>query len=244
MKDRNLKAQIYLNENTQNSLKNCQLSETKLLGDSYLIKCKFTQNDVDFIGENNNNESLFYDVLCGDKQSTSAIVHKLDKTRYPIFRVKSLILPEEEILRNDFKLYMVVDIEGSVSGMKGVNENSNSFVGFIKIFNNNQLAYQPILFYLSILEKLQENLVLECSVQSDYDIEYDNVQLLPYYSNLNSPTPFEFIIKDNIQVFDYDEAFNDDSDSDYFYDITFFITSESKFIQSSLLILLFLVLIN
>ena len=69
MKDRNLKAQIYLNENTQNSLKNCQLSETKLLGDSYLIKCKFTQNDVDFIGENNNNESLFYDVLCGDKQS-------------------------------------------------------------------------------------------------------------------------------------------------------------------------------
>ena len=49
MKDRNLKAQIYLNENTQNSLKNCQLSETKLLGDSYLIKCKFTQNDVKII---------------------------------------------------------------------------------------------------------------------------------------------------------------------------------------------------
>ena len=142
MKDRNLKTQIYLNENTQNSLKNCQLSETKLLGDSYLIKCKFTQNDVDFIGENNNNESLFYDVLCGDKQSTSAIVHKLDKTRYPTFRVKSLILPEEETVSYDFKLRMIVDIEGSVSRMKDINENSNSFVGFIKIFKSISLIFR------------------------------------------------------------------------------------------------------
>ena len=139
---------------------------------------------------------------------------------------------------------MIVDIEGSVSRMKDINENSNSFVGFIKIFKNKQISYQLILCHIPILEKLQENLVLECSVQSHNVIEYDNVHLLPYYSNLDSPTPFEFIINDNIQVFDYDEAFNDDSGSDYFYDITFFITSESKFIQSSLLILLFLVLTN
>ena len=139
---------------------------------------------------------------------------------------------------------MVVDIEGSVSGMKDINENSNSFVGFIKIFKNKQISYQLILCHIPILEKLQENLVLECSVLSNNVIEYDNVQLLPYYSNFDSPTPFEFIINDNIQVFDYDEAFNGDSGSDDSQNITLFITLESKFIQSSLFILLFLVLTN
>ena len=237
LNNRNLKAKIYLSENSQNFLTNCKLSETEINGNIYLLKCKLTQNEVDFIGENKNNEPLFYDILCGDKQSTFAIAHKLDTTRYPIFRVKALILPEEEILRNDAILIMITDIEGSVSGMKGEENFSNYFVVFVRIIRNKQHIDAPMACYIPTPEKVEENFVIPCRVESSTGIAYDNFQLLPYYYNGNSLKPFEVIINDNIPVIDYDEVFTDEDDEDDDDYIQPIIRSESKFIQSSLLVL-------
>ena len=43
---------IYPNENTQTSFKNCKVSNVEIYKGYYLLKCKLTQNEVDSIGEN------------------------------------------------------------------------------------------------------------------------------------------------------------------------------------------------
>ena len=83
--------------------------------------------------------------------------------------------------------------------------------------------------------------IINCIVQSSKDIIYVNFQIISYYTNDGSQTSLEVIIKDNIAVFDSNEALDDDIDN--FHNIAIFITSESKIIQSSLLILSLLVLI-
>ena len=219
------------------SLKNCKVSNVEIDKGYYLLKCKLTQNEVDSIGENKKNETLVYDVLCGDKQNIGAVVHKFDKTKYPIFRVKKLVLPKEEKLGNDYYLTMIASIEGSVSGMKGLEDNSNCFVQFIRIKGNNQYEYLDMGCCAPIPENLEEDFEIGCEVSSGESIRYSSIEVIPYYNNYDSITPYEVIFNDNIQVVDYYDYFDDD----YINPIR---RSESKFIESSLLILSLLALAN
>ena len=228
---------IYPNENTQTSLKNCKVSNVEIDKGYYLLKCKLTQNEVDSIGENKKNETLVYDVLCGDKQNIGAVVHKFDKTKYPIFRVKKLVLPKEEKLGNDYYLTMIASIEGSVSGMKGLKNDGNCFSQFIRIKGNNQYEYLDMGCCAPIPENLEEDFEIGCEVFSGESISYSSIEVIPYYNNFYSISPYEVIFNDNIQVVDYYDYFDDD----YINPIR---RSESKFIESSLLILSLLALAN
>ena len=180
---------IYPNENTQTSLKNCKVSNVEIYEGYYLLKCKLTQNEVDSIGENTKNEPLVYDVLCGDKQNTGGIVHKFDKTKYPIFRVKKLVLPKEEKLGTDYILTLITNIEGSVSGMKGLEDGSNCFVQFIRIKGNREYNYLDMDCCIDTPENLEEDFEIDCQVFSRESIPYSSIEVIPYYNNYDSITP-------------------------------------------------------
>ena len=45
--------------------------------------------------------------------------------KYPVFRIKEFILLFNDSIYNIDKITLFVEIEGSVSGLKGVNENNH-----------------------------------------------------------------------------------------------------------------------
>ena len=83
---------IYPNKNVKTSLSNCIAIETEMDDGIFMIYCKMAQNELNYFSQNN--LPLAYDILCGSKEETASIVHILDKTRYPVFRVKGLVMPD------------------------------------------------------------------------------------------------------------------------------------------------------
>ena len=128
--DSNLVSKIYPNKNTNTELSNCKLVDNGLYF-SYLIYCNMSQNDINNI-EVNNNLPIAYDILCGNKEETVVVVHRLDKTRYPVYRVKQFVLPYEEDISYPNELLIIADIEGSVSGINS-NDIINTFAILIEV---------------------------------------------------------------------------------------------------------------
>ena len=150
---------------------------------------------------------------------------------------KKLVLPKEEKLGTDYILTLITNIEGSVSGMKGLEDGSNCFVQFIRIKGNREYNYLDMDCCIDTPENLEEDFEIDCEVFSRESIPYSSIEVIPYYNNYDSITPYEVIFNDNIQVVDYYDYFDDD----YINPIR---RSESKFIESSLLILSLLALAN
>ena len=162
-------------------------------------------------------------------------VHKLDKIKYPVFRVKNLVLPKEKKIQSDTKLTLITNIEGSISGMKGIKDNSNGFGSLIRIISNNKYTFYQMSCLIPTPSKLQQDFEIPCSISTENTINYDSVELTPYYSPFTDKTPFEIIINGDIKAEEYNDFYEDPEP------IIPTRRSESKFIQCSLLLLLFLV---
>ena len=232
----NLKSKIYPYKGAETGLSNCKvLPNLKFSDTSYLLHCKLTQNEVNIIEKNTNNLDVVYNVLCGDEQRTDIFVHKLDKTKYPVFRVKNLVLPKEKKIQSDSKLTLITNIEGSISGMKGIKDNSNGFGSLIRIISNNKYTFYQMSCLIPTPSKLQQDFEIPCSISTENTINYDSVELTRYYSPFTDKTPFEIIINGDIKAEEYNDFYEDPEP------IIPTRRSESKFIQCSLLLLLFLV---
>ena len=186
-----------------------------------------SQNDVNILPENNK-LPIAYDILCGSKQETVVTLHKLDTSRYPVFRVKQFVLPYEEDLSYPNEILIIADVEGSVSGIKSSNEN-NIFIVEIEI--EFDLDYAGFIYPTYLVcefqnpSKLEKEFEIPC--YSEYvfkELKYKKVVLNPYYSPLNMSTPYEVII---------DKAINGIKFAEFIQPYP----TDSKFINSPLLFL-------
>ena len=198
-------SKIYPNKNVETSLSDCKYIDIEITKDYFLIHCRIKKSEIKYF-INNIDLPLAYDVLCGIKENTSAIVHYLDKTKYPAFRVKGLVLDfyNRNIYKND-ELIMIAGIEGNLSGFDERNS-ENIFIAFIDIEKNSKITSEYILClipnnYLNINNNFEISCKFDPINRSFYS--YDSIYLTPYYVTYKVSSPFEIIIKNNIKAIEY-----------------------------------------
>ena len=156
-------------------------------------------------------------------------VRKLDKTKYPVYRVKKFVLPYEEELSYENELFIIADIEGSVSGINSNNIN-NAFAILLEAYfdDYNEPWSLDMICYIPNPKQLVKDFEISCKMT--YDLEgysYKKIYITPYYSPLDMNTPFELIINKKIRGTKYVD-----------HVITY--STNSKFIKASLLLFLYL----
>ena len=227
--DTKLISKIYPNKNNNNALSNCK-KVTDIEIDIDLIQCKMNSNEINYF-QQNDQSPLAYDILCGEKEETGAIVHELDTTKYPVFRVKELILPEEGYIDKYISFSLIVDIEGSISGFRD-NDNENAFTIYINIIKNGAKTGMELICMIPKPSYLESDFEIDCFSYLDKRFYYDNVYLAPYYSPMETKSPFEVIINSQIKATDPKE------DNPTIY------RTDSQFIRMSLFYVLILIFLE
>ena len=109
--------------------------------------------------------------------------------------------------------------------MKGIKDNSNGFGSLIRIISNNKYTFYQMSCLIPTPSKLQQDFEIPCSISTENTINYDSVELPPYYSPFTDKTPFEIIINGDMtdspkQLFImYGPNEDSEYDSMYFYQI-------------------------
>ena len=168
----------------------------------YLVSCTIRENEIGYFNysynNNNNNDSkIIYDNICGMKNSIDAIIYKLDKTKYPLLRIKDFILPNDYYLDIQYsEIILMADVEGSISGFSSTN---NLFYVFFDIENNNKRKTYELYCTPNDI-KIISNYTIKCKFNSDNKnkISYNRVILYPYVHQYDTQ-PYEVIISKSIQ---------------------------------------------
>ena len=195
-------APLYSNQNSTIALSDCGKIT---FFDFEFVYCDLKKKEIDYFNDMNNPSShpyMVYDVLCGAKEDFSTIVYKLDTSKYPVFKVKKFMLPQEKILSSESKIIGVADVEGSLTSYHTAQ--SIFFVyTYIEIQNQN---------YTSLIEcrlnkprRLMKNYLFNCYSLSDVpEIPYENIYIFPYNIPDVIINPYEVLIKDIIKAEKYD----------------------------------------
>ena len=196
-------APIYATENSEKPLSDCKyfyILETEF------VYCDIKENEVNDFQDMSAREDypLVNSIFCGYKEDTYVIVYKLDTTKYPVFKVKSLILPPGDTISSESIITGVADIEGSLSDYYA---DESIFYGFVEvdIYGYNYSAL--IECKLNRPERIMKNYLFNCSlsITPGFDVPYNNIYLYPYNIPDAIQYPYEVHIKDMIKAQKYDE---------------------------------------
>ena len=192
---------IYPNQKNLKPLSHCEKvlisEETE---DLNLIVCDLTEQEVNYfynIGTNPN--SMLYDVLCGYKDTTGAYTYKLDKEKYPIFRVKKVYLPKSGKISGDTLFQIETTIEGKLSyTFKG-----QYILGFATLENNNVNSsyYMQCDMGNPNETSIDYNITCQIQISGKEEKNYNNLYILPYITQypLDDWQPYEVILKETLQ---------------------------------------------
>ena len=192
---------IYANSKAQTPLSDC---ERKILvtGDitHNLIICNIKSNEVDYFGDNYpEKDSMSYSVLCGAKEEINTYAYKLDKTKYPIFRVKGAYLEKTMNLTSKTGFSFDVEIEGNTE-----NFNQQYFAVYAEIEYNNKNETYTMMCQTGTPGRGISETNMTCEIQigpQEGEKNYTNLYVYPYYYNtpLVVYSPYEIIMKDVIK---------------------------------------------
>ena len=200
-KDDRLLTNIYPNLNTTTKLLNCH--RIILQDRNYdLTYCRLYEYELHYFENTYNNSKYYlaYNILCGKKESIQSIIHILDKTKYPVFRVKNFIIPYEFHIRNNSLFSLIVDIEGTISNYQS-EENGFKVVAFAeKISGGNETIFLDC--YTGKPSFITKNYTINCYMYcgENYIIYYNDIYLGPYSYPLKVIEPFEVIISNFLKV--------------------------------------------
>ena len=191
---------IYANENTTNALSDCKYFKFDIME---FVYCDIKQKEVDYFDDFSklSYTPLVHNVLCGVKEESNVIVYKLDLTKYPVFKIKSLVLPKEKTINSKSVLTGIADIEGSLSGFNSV---KNIFYGFIDIESQGINSTYMISCEINNPRTIA-NYLFNCYVDIYEGIEksYDNIYLYPFNIPVQADYPYEIFIKEKIKAENY-----------------------------------------
>ena len=236
-------SKIYPNKNSNNYLKDCRpiSLEENNAGFTQIFVCNIKSEELAYF-ENAGDDSdyyLYYDVLCGDREYIPTIVKRLDKSKYPVFKITSLVLKNESVIDPYENFKIKANIEGSLSQFN--NEKNNSFVV------NAEVTYKGVkkryfgTCFLNNPTRIQTNFDMPCRFYGNNTINYDSITLSPYYYPRKKGDPFEIYISNSIKGVAIPEEFNEDSsNSGNEYDIIR--RSDSNFIKIEFTLILLLLI--
>ena len=162
--DLGLISKIYPNENIESALSNCTIIPEKP-GDNYsCIYWRLKQEEINYF-EGNEDLPLLYDIFCGVKEPMNVYVYKLDKTKYPVFKVKYFVSPKEKCLKDECVFILVSDIEGSISEFR----EGNSFYSLVNINNNDTNATDFLYCEIPKPSKIKNNYEISCYPYHDME---------------------------------------------------------------------------
>lgn len=193
------KSNIYPNVKASKPLEDCkQINFNELnFGDLnyYLVSCSIKNSELnyfDYSYNNGDNSLMAFDRFCGKKFAMNATIYLLDKTKYPLFRVKDFILPNEDLINIKSEFTLIADIEGNIYGLS---PDLLVFYVFIDIVNGNKYKTYELYCRPSSTVK-KNNYKIPCHFLTDSSIKstsYDNIILYPYTYQFDT-TPYEVII--------------------------------------------------
>lgn len=197
------------------------------------ISCDLTSNQLKEFGGENEDLPLVYDLLCGQKEEMLATVNILDKTKYPVFIIKKMILEKNYFVHHS-NITFLANMEGSISQFKG----KNAFGAFIYIFTKKKNYIEYLHCNIPKPSKLENNFELNCFIYLPNEkIYFDSVELSKYFYPKQAESPFEVIqdVEDIEIIEEEDEKENET--------IKILVPSNSRIIQFSLYILILILLI-
>lgn len=247
--DTSFVTRIYPNKTSNQYLKSCrreQINEN-FLDYKYIVYCSINSDELDYFQNPPKNEDSYlrYDALCGSREIINATVIKLDKNKYPLFRIKKFVLNDENYITGSFKL--VADMEGSLSDY---NTKEAKFVVLADVRNSKYIT----LFGLCTIQKpeyIVYDYEINCNFATDSStdkIEYQSIYLRPYsYPSRNTnDSPYEIIISSTlpptIEKGENWEVGNNGDDGDDTPKVIIR-NSSSNFIKNSFLLLLYILIL-
>ena len=187
---------IYANINSVKALSDCNYFD--LDGNEY-VYCNIKQDEVDYFDNYTSiSNPLAYNVLCGVKEEIGVFVLKLDTTKYPIFRVKSLLLPLENKISSKSTLTVISDIEGSLSAFKSEQVNFYSFID-VEVMEMNLTGI--IKCQINNPKNIMKDFSFKCNldIEDGSELPYDNIYLHPLNMPAQVQYPYEVFIKEKIK---------------------------------------------
>ena len=192
--DFNFQTNIYLDDDPTKKINNCK-EDFRTENYSYL-SCELDSNELDYFKDSNH--YLSYDLLCGQKEEMLYSVGFLDKTKYPVFRIKDFKVSDyEKKLSDDTDFFAFADIEGSLSNYKGKADFSS-----IGLAEYNKKNYTFIInCRINQPSNIVKNYQIYCWL---YEIntasKYDNIYLYPFSTIYREESPCEVIIEKPIKA--------------------------------------------
>jgi C1A family cysteine protease len=191
---------IFANPSSKIPLSDCRKLKYNGTLVDYFLYCNIKKDEVSYFEDYATKQTdypMIYYYLCGGRVTTNTITYQLDKTNYPIFRIKSLILPKNKNITADDNLILNVDVEGSVKNYK----KQNQFIIISSLEKDNENTTYLMLCLTDIPSEAGINYNLTCflNLEKGKTESYDNIYLLPYYIPYSTVYPYEVIIKKEIK---------------------------------------------
>ena len=188
--------QIYANEKINIPLSDCKYLDFEY----YFVACDLKKDEINYFDDMSsmNYNPLVYDILCGYKEPIYAVAYILDKTKYPVFKFRNLVLPEDDTISSESILTGIADIEGSLSGYFS-QKNIFYVLALIETLGENITSFA----YCEIEKpkRIMRNYLFNCymdMIPGD-EIPYDNIYFYPYYFQDDFDYPYEVLIPETLK---------------------------------------------
>ena len=185
---------VFMDCNAEVPLKNCYPIRTSTFLGYYFGYCEITQDDLDYI--QNNEVELAYYYFCGLLDCSGIYLHKLDTEKYPVYEINKFIKPKVDLISNKTDLILVSNLKNKA---KISSNKENIFLVLMEI--EYELKNETVLVKCSSQANIENiELYATCHIQSEIKYQYQEIYLLPYSiidSNLNL---FEIIINHAIKA--------------------------------------------
>ena len=188
---------IFPNINIDKALSECNRIQ---FGGLTLIYCDIKNEEIDYfedLSQQSEDSDLVYYIDCGTKISTSTYVYKLDKTKYPVFKIKSFIIPNISQITDEDVLILVSEVEGSFSYFK----EEEMFVTFTNIENRGYNTTYLMLCLAEVPENITDEYNISCYLNLDVgeSPKFDNIYLNPYNIPYSPKYPYEIFLNKTIK---------------------------------------------
>ena len=236
---------LFLNYNNDLIPLNCQIHKFSFYKEkdpNFLVYCELNEKELNYF-EYNSNIRIRYGYYC-DLFDSNVVINRLDKTKYPVFRLKHFVVSSSPNVQQNFiEAILIADIEGSISEFI----NSTYIIGLmvdVEIDDKNITTKMQCEF--NSPSKVEKNFIIKCRfANGDNFQKANNFYIQPYYQTFTISSPLEVIIKEPIRNIEFipekensDSTSKDDGDNN---DIIFIIII--SILGFIILILIFIIVI-
>lgn len=165
-----------------------------------LSYCEIDEDELDYFYyyPDKNSSSMLLRRECGYFHYQNIYTYRLDKNKYPVFRIKHFIASHN--YQSTLTALLLADVEGSISEYA---ENKNNFYVLVGVETNNKVQISLMICPTGNPKKIGENYAILCSSEFTTEDKINSMYLLPLYGILQSDYPFEIIIKDIMESEDF-----------------------------------------